>query len=385
MEASLLGNFEIAKTLIEHGADINLKNNKGSTALIMAVEKEQYEIAKLLVEHKADLNVLVLDEATGQKKSALIIAAEKGNVDIAKLLIEHGATNVGDGNYTALMAATKFGHDEIIKLLNSVAQEARVNSSKALLRQHPGVKILKQMEYSDINLFAYKEPLDFAPISISAFQKMADGYIEIGSITTAMDFLNELYFKDINKNGVQDVIVKGSSGAHLVRLLIFKYDNGRFMEVLNKSGSGGISFSDEDGDGIEEIVVGVRNYDDAQTSNITTLKWNGSAYEEVASKTIYTFNNGDNVEKKVQVLTASDAIEIICKLGVINKNYEQLNLLDKNYLAPASDLIPNMDNYYIFEKYNTRDDYGCDYLFCVNKYTGKVYNWWPDGSNKLLN
>jgi ankyrin repeat protein len=117
MEASLLGNFEIAEKLLEHGANINLKNNKGRTALIMAVEEEQYELAELLVEHKADLNVLFFDEDTGQGKSALIIAAEKGNIDIAKLLIEYGATNVSDGDYTALMAATQKRHKDMVAML----------------------------------------------------------------------------------------------------------------------------------------------------------------------------------------------------------------------------------------------------------------------------
>ena len=52
--ACSFGKTEIAKALIDAGADLNLKNNDGSTALITAAFFGQKEIVKYLLEKGAD-------------------------------------------------------------------------------------------------------------------------------------------------------------------------------------------------------------------------------------------------------------------------------------------------------------------------------------------
>ena len=69
--------------LIEKGADVKTKGNHGWTALHFA---ETLEVAKILVEHGADIEAVLYDGDT-----PLIRQSEHGNVDIVKYLLSVGA------------------------------------------------------------------------------------------------------------------------------------------------------------------------------------------------------------------------------------------------------------------------------------------------------
>ena len=85
---------ECVKLLLEHGADINIKENYGWTALHMACrycnEDSSIECVKLLLEHGADVNAKENDGWT-----ALHLACrycnEDSSIECVKLLLEHGA------------------------------------------------------------------------------------------------------------------------------------------------------------------------------------------------------------------------------------------------------------------------------------------------------
>ena len=55
--AALFGKTEIAKALIEGGADLNAVNNEGSTALMTAAVFCRTDIVKMLLEHGADKTI----------------------------------------------------------------------------------------------------------------------------------------------------------------------------------------------------------------------------------------------------------------------------------------------------------------------------------------
>lgn len=57
ISAALFGQTEIAKLLIDAGANINTQNNEGSTALITAAFFCRPEIVKMLLEKKADKSI----------------------------------------------------------------------------------------------------------------------------------------------------------------------------------------------------------------------------------------------------------------------------------------------------------------------------------------
>lgn len=77
--------LEMAKLLIDEGANIYAKNQKDDTALFVASAKGFYEIVKLLIEKGADADAKNLDGET-----PLMKASKEGRLSVVKLLIEHG-------------------------------------------------------------------------------------------------------------------------------------------------------------------------------------------------------------------------------------------------------------------------------------------------------
>ena len=109
--------------LIAAGADVNVQDEYGYTALMNAVDNDDNDdtdIAELLIDNGAGVNI---QNELGY--TALIIAAFIGRTNIAKLLIDNGAdvniqSKFSDGkprSATALIAATRNGHEENVKVL----------------------------------------------------------------------------------------------------------------------------------------------------------------------------------------------------------------------------------------------------------------------------
>lgn len=96
------GNKEIADILIKRGADIEAKNDNGVTVLMYAVMGGKKEIAEILIKKGADVNA-----KNDAGDSLLKYAALGGNKDLVELFIDGGADiNLADKNgYTALSSA----------------------------------------------------------------------------------------------------------------------------------------------------------------------------------------------------------------------------------------------------------------------------------------
>jgi ankyrin repeat protein len=116
MVAALYGDAELLKTLLEHGANPNIKNDANATALLYATDDA--DKTRLLLDHGADPNVKSEDGQT-----ALLIAAWRpGSLPVMKLLLDHGATlpvrTPGAGTIVSpLNIAATSGNDEVIQLL----------------------------------------------------------------------------------------------------------------------------------------------------------------------------------------------------------------------------------------------------------------------------
>ena len=74
--------------LLSKGSDINTKDNKGETALMIAAETHKKEILEMLLSKGADVNI-----KSDIGETALSKAESRNNSDIVELLIQAGAIN----------------------------------------------------------------------------------------------------------------------------------------------------------------------------------------------------------------------------------------------------------------------------------------------------
>ncbi len=114
LSASWRGESQIAKALLDRGAQVNTKDPLGWTPLMVAAKRGHRDIAKTLIEGGADVNATSIRNAT-----ALILACEEGHPKVVELLLHNGAKiNVKTvGGLTALSIARKNGNPDMLNLL----------------------------------------------------------------------------------------------------------------------------------------------------------------------------------------------------------------------------------------------------------------------------
>ena len=102
------------KERLEAGADPNIKNNKGYTALQCTSSSGHLECLKLLIKHKADLNI-----QDNWGIAALYWASRNGHAECVELLVEAGAdlNSQNRNGATALHMASFWGRCECMELL----------------------------------------------------------------------------------------------------------------------------------------------------------------------------------------------------------------------------------------------------------------------------
>jgi ankyrin repeat protein len=116
--AAFFGHPEIARLLVERGADTNVvaRNPMRVMPLHSAAAARQLEIAELLVNHGADVNA-----SQERGFTPLHEAAQNGDLELARLLLERGADReqeTEDGRRAADFAAAG-GHEEVLALLGN--------------------------------------------------------------------------------------------------------------------------------------------------------------------------------------------------------------------------------------------------------------------------
>ncbi|XXG99472.1 hypothetical protein Hte_005811 [Hypoxylon texense] len=135
-EACAKGHLEIARRLIDSGADINAPSSDhssdGTYPLANAVFGGHMDIVNLLLQRGVDANTC------GLSGPALQIACFKGNKEMVEALIKHGASlTCGDGRYGGPVQAAVLGnHLDILELV--VAAGADVNLEAGELRVWAG-------------------------------------------------------------------------------------------------------------------------------------------------------------------------------------------------------------------------------------------------------
>ncbi|RDW86719.1 ankyrin repeat domain-containing protein [Aspergillus mulundensis] len=115
--AAIQGHADILYLLLDHGADLELRNLFGHTALQSACTENHLACATLLLERGANIESIATDGRT-----PLLLATVGGYLDIVKLLIERGANiNATDSQgSTALMLAVTIQSEELVSFLLSM-------------------------------------------------------------------------------------------------------------------------------------------------------------------------------------------------------------------------------------------------------------------------
>ena len=176
--ASRWSYHNIAKLLIELGADVNAHGQYGSTPLIWAsindsvetvklilsrddiiidelddlnytplihaFENENFYIVKLLVENGADV-----DDKDDYENTALIAAVGCNRLDIVKFLLGHDAEIDCQNEYgdTALILAAHFGNEEIVKILLDFNADPNIQNSQG------DTALIKAAKHSNLGIF----------------------------------------------------------------------------------------------------------------------------------------------------------------------------------------------------------------------------------------
>lgn len=113
-----LQNIDLIRFLIAYGAHASLGYPLIliMQILIMQTDKPNFEIAKLLIAHGADVNEQISDDGT----TAVMLATGLQNPEAVQFLIDHGANidlSNKDGE-TAVTIAQEKGNEEILRILN---------------------------------------------------------------------------------------------------------------------------------------------------------------------------------------------------------------------------------------------------------------------------
>jgi ankyrin repeat protein len=126
MYAAANGNEKMVQSLLQYGADINSGAGCKFKAyayeggpLLQAIDEGHRKIVRVLIENNADVNAVEIDPFEGVSATALMSAAANGHTDIVADLITAGA-DIERKNYqktTALMWAAAAGHLKVVKYL----------------------------------------------------------------------------------------------------------------------------------------------------------------------------------------------------------------------------------------------------------------------------
>ncbi len=177
MAANNSNHKNVAKALIEHGADLELNDKNGYTALITAIQYSQFDLALLLIEKGAQIDVANQANITQWKKIIENIEAHGSNPDFMTLMraFHRRGFNINDKDIldrSILLNAIMGGHLELV--LDLIKQGADVKA-----QDKDGNNALMYLDFSkssaiDIALELVKQGIDINSVGTNGNNILMD-------------------------------------------------------------------------------------------------------------------------------------------------------------------------------------------------------------------
>ncbi|KAH0424778.1 hypothetical protein CcaCcLH18_11334 [Colletotrichum camelliae] len=145
--ASIKDGEGLVHLLLQKGADVNLKNHNGQSALHFVASKNNLDVAKMLLNHYPPASTRVRDK---RGQYPVHRAAAVGSIPMTKLLVNNKSPlNATDtSGYTALHHAVAEGHgDAAVALLKAGADCSKKNHDGCLaLDLAPDIEVRRYIE-----------------------------------------------------------------------------------------------------------------------------------------------------------------------------------------------------------------------------------------------
>lgn len=219
------GNSDVAEMLLKKGADVNAKNKSGETALMAATSTYFYNpsLVIMILDGGADINARAEDGVT-----ALMLAVRNNHVDAVKSLLTKGAdiSLEDDNGDTALASAEKDGNPLIISLLKPGPEASReVNEPGGLFDQ-----INQVLSRNAADAYGQEVPLGHAEdyvikekwkMAVAVNEARAAGKLSEAAkeflkivVGSSPDLSNPPLFLDDIPFEVLDLVLRGSARTH---------------------------------------------------------------------------------------------------------------------------------------------------------------------------
>ena len=158
MKASFSGHYKIVKELLSHHADTNIQRNDGFTALMLASEYKHTQVVTELINHNADVK---FQDRSGNTALHLVLLGKvtDATINIVKLLLPHftNLEKVNKKNKSVMHLAKESQNQEIIDLIEDFPDQKKIEAAKREFKKLQVHQIIKKRKRKLLRLNAVND------------------------------------------------------------------------------------------------------------------------------------------------------------------------------------------------------------------------------------